>query len=46
MIKNVQALKDKVKKIAKENNLTIQQVLQNYMFERFLYYRNYLHFVE
>lgn len=36
MVKNVQALKDKVKKIAKENNLTIQQVLQNYMFERFL----------
>lgn len=36
MITNIQALKDKAKKCAKENNLTVQQILQNYMFERFL----------
>lgn len=36
MIRNVQSLKDKANNFAKENNLTVQQVLQNYMFERFL----------
>lgn len=36
MIKNVQSLKDRAGNFAKENNLTLQQVLQNYMFERFL----------
>ena len=36
MITNIQALKDKAKKYAKENNLTVQQILQDYMFERFL----------
>ena len=36
MITNIQSLMDKSKKFAKENNLSVQQVLQNYMFERFL----------
>lgn len=36
MIKNVQSLKDRANNFAKENNLTVQQILQNYMFERFL----------
>lgn len=36
MINNVQSLKDKARNIAKLNNLTIQEVLQNYMFECFL----------
>ncbi len=36
MINNVQSLKDKSKNFAKENKLSVQQVLQNYMFERFL----------
>ena len=36
MIKNVKSLKDQAKNIAKENNISIQQVLQNYMFERIL----------
>lgn len=36
MITNVQALKDKAKNCANKNNLSVQQVLQNYMFERFL----------
>ena len=36
MIKNVQALKDKSKIFADKNNLSVQQVIQNYMFERFL----------
>lgn len=36
MIKNVQSLKDRANNFAKANNLTVQQVLQNYMFERFL----------
>ncbi len=36
MIKNVQSLKDRANNFAKENNITVQQVLQNYMFERFL----------
>ena len=30
------ALKDKAKNCADRNNLSMQQVLQNYMFERFL----------
>ena len=36
MIDNVQSLKDKAKNFALKNNLEVQQVLQNYMFERFL----------
>lgn len=36
MINNVQSLKDKAKNFAKENNLNVQVVLQNFMFERFL----------
>ena len=36
MIKNVQSLKDRANNFAKANNLTVQQVLQNNMFERFL----------
>ena len=36
MIKNVQSLKDKSKIFADKNNLSVQQVIQNYMFERFL----------
>lgn len=36
MIKNVKSLKDKARNVAKENNISIQQVLQNYMFERLL----------
>ena len=36
MIKNIQSLMDKSKKFAKKNNLSVQEVLQNYMFERFL----------
>lgn len=36
MITNIQSLKDKARNCAKRNNLTVQQVLQNYMFERFL----------
>ena len=36
MIDNVQSLKDKAKNFAHKNNLEVQQVLQNYMFERFL----------
>lgn len=36
MIDNAQALKDKAKNFAIKNNLEVQQVLQNYMFERFL----------
>lgn len=36
MIKNVQSLIDKSKNVAKENNLSVGQVLQHYMFERFL----------
>ena len=35
MIKNIQSLMDKSKNYAKENNVSVQQVLQNYMFERF-----------
>lgn len=36
MISNVQSLKDNARNFAKENNLSVQQVLQNYMFEKFL----------
>ncbi len=36
MIKNIQSLKDKSKIFANKNNLSVQQVIQNYMFERFL----------
>lgn len=36
MIKNAKSLKDQAKNIAKENNISIQQILQNYMFERIL----------
>lgn len=36
MIKNAKSLKDKARNIAIENNISIQQVLQNYMFERVL----------
>ena len=36
MIKNAKSLKDQAKNIAKENKISIQQVLQNYMFERIL----------
>lgn len=36
MIDNVQSLKDKAKNFSIKNNLEVQQVLQNYMFERFL----------
>lgn len=36
MIKNIQSLMDKSRNFAKENNLSVQQVLQNYIFERFL----------
>lgn len=36
MIKNASSLKDKAKNIAKENNISIQEVMQNYMFERIL----------
>lgn len=36
MINSVQSLKDKAKNFAKEKNLNVQIILQNYMFERFL----------
>lgn len=36
MIKNIQSLMDKSKNFAKEKDLSVQEVLQNYMFERFL----------
>ena len=36
MITNIQSLKDKAKNCAIQNNLSVGQVLQNYMFERFL----------
>ena len=36
MIKNIQSLMDKYKNFAKNNGLSVQEVLQNYMFERFL----------
>ncbi len=36
MIKNAKSLKDKARNVASENAISIQQVLQNYMFERVL----------
>lgn len=36
MIKNIQSLMDKSKNFANKNSLSVQEVLQNYMFERFL----------
>lgn len=36
MIKNAKSLMDKLKNIAVENNITTNEVLQNYMFERVL----------
>lgn len=36
MIKNIQSLMDKSKNFEKNNGLSVQEVLQNYMFERFL----------
>ena len=36
MKKNIQSLMDKSKNFAKDNGLSVQEVLQNYMFERFL----------
>ena len=36
MIKNIQSLVAKANNKAKEKGLSVQQVLQNYMFERFL----------
>ena len=36
MIKNEQSLRDKAKNLAKENNISMQEVLQNYFFERIL----------
>ena len=36
MIKNVASLKDKARNIASQKNISIQEVLQNYMFERVL----------
>lgn len=46
MIKNVQSLKDRANNFAKENNLTVQQILQNYMFERFLERLSFSHYKE
>jgi hypothetical protein len=34
MIKNIQSLMDKSRNFAKEKGLSIQEVLQNYMFKR------------
>ncbi len=36
MMKNAKSLKDKARNVANENAISIQQVLQNYMFERVL----------
>lgn len=36
MIKNIQSLMDKSKNFANANGLSVQEVLQNYIFERFL----------
>jgi transcriptional regulator of aromatic amino acid metabolism len=36
MINSAQSLKDKVKKLANSKKVTVQDVMQNYMFERFL----------
>lgn len=36
MIKNIQAFKDKVRKLSKESGLSHNQIIQNFMFEKFL----------
>ena len=36
MIKNASSLKDNARNIAEKNDISIVQVLQNYMFERVL----------
>lgn len=36
MIKNAQSLKDRCKNYSRENNVDFQEILQNFMFERFL----------
>ena len=36
MIKNMQSLMSKTKRFAEDNGILVQEVLQNYMFERFL----------
>lgn len=36
MINNIQSLMDKSRNFATKNNLSVQQVLQSYMFERLL----------
>lgn len=36
MTMSAQALKDKSRNIAKQNRISVQEVLQNYMFERIL----------
>ena len=36
MIKNSKSLMDNAKNIANKNNITVNEVLQNYMFERIL----------
>ena len=35
MIKNIQSLMDKSKNFAKDNGLSVQEVLQSYMFEKY-----------
>ena len=36
MIKNSKSLMDKARNTANKNNITVNEVLQNYMFERIL----------
>lgn len=36
MIKNAKSLIDKSRNVAVKNNITVNEVLQNYMFERIL----------
>ena len=36
MIKNSKSLMDRARNIANKNNITVNEVLQNYMFERIL----------
>ena len=36
MIKNAKSLIDKLKNKSEQNNITVNEVLQNYMFERIL----------
>ena len=38
MINNIQSLMDKSRNFVTKNNLSVQQVLQSYMFERLLWY--------